>query len=333
MSELDPLRRRTANDFTFGDSIGDGSYSTVVHAIEKDSGRDFAIKILDKRHILKHDKAKYVHVEKDVLNHLNGHQFVVRLYYTFQDQASLYFVLEYAKTGDMLELIKKYGSFDLATTRFYVAEIVLALEYIHGKNVIHRDLKPENVLLGEDMHIMLTDFGTAKLLPVVGSQDEGQGGTQGQNKRNSFVGTAEYVSPELLSDKVASKASDFWALGCMTYQMLCGRPPFQGKTDYMIFQNILKVDYTYPDNFPPVAQEFVSALIRLNPASRLGVDSEEGGGYTALKGHAFFEGMDWENVGKQSPPTITSGLSPPVKVVPIDATDFVNRLNDMISNS
>ncbi|KAJ3338405.1 3-phosphoinositide dependent protein kinase-1 [Gonapodya sp. JEL0774] len=330
--EIDPFRKRTASDFTFGEPIGDGSYSTVVHAVEKDSGREFAIKILDKRHILKNDKVKYVHVEKDVLNLLNGHQFVVRLYYTFQDQSSLYFVLDYAKNGDMLELIRKYGSFDIPTTRFFVAEVIVALEYIHGRNVIHRDLKPENILVGEDMHIMLTDFGTAKVLNVPEGPSDSGTEKNDKKKANSFVGTAEYVSPELLSDKLASKASDFWALGALTYQMLCGRPPFQGKTDYMIFQKIINMEYSFPDDFPLIAKDLVSRLLKPDPDARLGVDSPEGGGFQALQAHPFFEGIDWQNLGKETPPTIRTGLVPPTKAKTLDATPFIDRLNEMIDD-
>lgn len=146
----------------------------------------------------------------------------VRLYCTFQDKERLFFVLSYAKNGELLQYINKVGSFDLPCTIFYSAELVLALEVLNKKGIIHRDLKPENILLDDKMHILITDFGSAKI--VNQSPEEGSGVAETEKKRkNSFVGTAHYVSPELLTDAPASYASDLWALGCNIYHMVAGK--------------------------------------------------------------------------------------------------------------
>jgi hypothetical protein len=134
-------RKRTPKDFTFGRVIGEGSYSTVIYAKEVATDAEFAVKILDKRHIIKEKKVKYVQIEKEVLNKVS-HPFIVRLFYTFQSTNSLYFVLEYASNGDLLTLLRKM-SFDLSAVRFYMAEIVKGIEYLHSQQIIHRDLKPE----------------------------------------------------------------------------------------------------------------------------------------------------------------------------------------------
>jgi len=176
------IKKRAPHDFDFFETIGEGSYSTVTHAREKSTGKEFAIKILNKKHIIKEKKVKYVNVEKAVLNIIHNHPLIVRLFYTFQDSYSLYFVLDLAKNGDLLGYIRKMGSFDLECTKFYVAEIVTALEYLHKKNIIHRDLKPENILITESMHIKLTDFGTAKIIEKEADND----------RANSFVGTGNF---------------------------------------------------------------------------------------------------------------------------------------------
>uniref|UniRef100_A0A7N8YEI5 3-phosphoinositide-dependent protein kinase 1 n=1 Tax=Mastacembelus armatus TaxID=205130 RepID=A0A7N8YEI5_9TELE len=156
-------RKKKPEDFKFGKILGEGSFSTVVLAREQVTGKEYAIKILEKRHIMKENKAQYVKRERDLMSNLD-HAFFVKLYFTFQDDEKLYFGLSYAKNGELLKYIRKIGSFDETCTRFYSAEIVCALEYLHNKGIIHRDLKPENILLSEEMHIQITDFGTAKQL-------------------------------------------------------------------------------------------------------------------------------------------------------------------------
>jgi len=287
-------KKRSPKDFDFFETIGEGSYSTVTHAREKSTGKEFAVKILNKKHIIKEKKVKYVNVEKAVLNKIHNHPLIVRLFYTFQDSYSLYFVLDLAKKGDLLGYIRRMGSFNLECTKFYVAEIVTALEYLHRKNIIHRDLKPENILITEDMHIKLTDFGTAKIIEKAEDND----------RANSFVGTAEYVSPELLNDKSTCKSSDFWALGCIIYQLLAGRPPFKGNNEYQTFQKIIKMEYELPDEIPDVAKDLIKKLLVEDPNHRIGSDTPEGGGYEALKSHPFFEGIVWENIHLQTPPEL-----------------------------
>ena len=120
------------------------------------------------------------------------------------------------------------------------AEILIALAYLHNLNILHRDVKPENILLGADMHILVTDFGTAKILEPepedatdTGEGDEG-GAPPKRPRASSFVGTAEYLSPELMNSKSASRASDVWAAGCVLFQVLSGKPPFRSFNDYQV---------------------------------------------------------------------------------------------------
>ncbi|KAG7272821.1 hypothetical protein CRUP_025801 [Coryphaenoides rupestris] len=288
-------RKKRPEDFKFGKILGEGSFSTVVLAREQSTGKEYAIKILEKRHIMKENKAQYVKRERDLMSNLD-HPFFVKLYFTFQDDEKLYFGLSYAKNGELLKYIRKIGSFDETCTRFYSAEIVCALEYLHNKGIIHRDLKPENILLSEDMHIQITDFGTAKQL----SSDSKQA------RANSFVGTAQYVSPELLTEKSACKSSDLWALGCIIYQLVAGLPPFRAGNEYLIFQKIIKLEYEFPEKFFPKAKDLVEQLLSLDSSTRLGC--EEMGGYDPLRQHPFFETISWGDLHLQTPPKLTPYL-------------------------
>lgn len=288
--------KKGVRDFSFGRVLGEGSYSTVYLATDRQTLKEYAIKVLEKKHIIKERKIKYVNIEKDTLNRLTEHPGIVRLYYTFQDENSLYYVLDLCNGGELLGVLKKTGTFDEECTRFFGAQILDSIEYMHSRGVIHRDLKPENVLLDDQLHVKITDFGTARLLsdpraPQAPPRIEDTGTSSRSKDQDddsraaSFVGTAEYVSPELLTNKNACKASDLWAFGCIIYQLLAGRPPFKAGSEYLTFQKIVNLDYEFPTGFPPAARDLVERCLVLDPARRLTIEH--------IKNHEFFDGQQF----------------------------------------
>ncbi|XP_049523507.1 3-phosphoinositide-dependent protein kinase 1-like isoform X2 [Dermacentor silvarum] len=290
-----------ANDFIFGKLIGEGSFSMVYLAKEIRTNKEYAIKVCYKQHIIREKKQRAIMREKQILRILSArpHPFFIRLHSTFHDANKLYFVVTYAKNGELLPHIVKYGSFDVDVTRFYTAEIISALEHLHSLGIVHRDLKPENILLDERMHIQITDFGSAKIISR-DFCDEVDIGEIELNGHNSFVGTAQYVSPEMLSDKSCSPSTDLWALGCIVYQMISGLPPFRASNEYLTFQKILKLKYEFPDGFNPVVRDLVENLLVLDPNQRLGAATT--GGYPTLKQHEFFTEVRWEKLPEMDPP-------------------------------
>jgi 3-phosphoinositide dependent protein kinase-1 len=188
---------------------------------------------------------------------------------------------------------------------------------MHSRGVIHRDLKPENLLLDENRHIKVTDFGTAKLLPEKKDADGRAIGfepdsTSLETRANSFVGTAEYVSPELLTDKNACKASDMWAFGCIIYQLLAGRPPFKAVNDYQTFQKIVGLDYEFPRGFPDLARDLVERLLVLDPQRRLSIEH--------VKNHPFFASVQWgRGLWNQPAPRLKAYVPPPMAPIKLNS--------------
>ncbi|ODQ57085.1 hypothetical protein WICANDRAFT_24001, partial [Wickerhamomyces anomalus NRRL Y-366-8] len=270
--------RRSVKDFKFGKTLGVGSYSTVLLATDKNTGRNFAVKVLDKRHIIREKKVKYVNIEKNTLNRLGKRDGIIHLFFTFQDESSLYFVLDYASNGELLNLIKQYGSLNEETTRYYGAQILDAIKYMHDNGVVHRDLKPENILLDDRKRVQITDFGTAKLL-----EKNDAGRYPSDTKAKSFVGTAEYVSPELLNEKAIGKPCDIWAFGCILYQMIAGKPPFKATNEYLTFQKIVKLQFAFTAGFPMSCRDLIKKILVLNPKDRYTIKE--------IQQHHFFQSI------------------------------------------
>ncbi|XP_063681185.1 3-phosphoinositide-dependent protein kinase 1-like [Bolinopsis microptera] len=288
--EVKPGKKQVA-DFHYVKTIGEGSFAAVLKVSEKGSDREFAMKILEKRQIQKENMTARVMRERDIICSLD-HTFIIRLYCTFQSETHLFFCLTLAENGCILDYLLKYGSFSLPVSMFYIAELVHVIDYMHSKNVLHRDIKPENILLDSRMHILLTDFGTAGTV------------TAENQRRKSFVGTAQYVAPELLGEgeKYTCKESDLWAVGCVLYQFISGKFPFRGSNDWAIFQIVKKCEYKFEEGFPELEKDFIKKLLILDPTQRLG--SQQTGGIGELKKHDLFTNVDWEGLSESTPPKI-----------------------------
>ncbi|PIA43444.1 hypothetical protein AQUCO_01900085v1 [Aquilegia coerulea] len=293
-----PQENFTINDFQLGKIYGVGSYSKVVRAKKKDTGKVYALKIMDKKFITKENKTSYVKLERVVLDQLD-HPGIVRLFFTFQDSFSLYMALESCEGGELFDQITRKGRLSEDEARFYAAEVIDALEYIHGVGLIHRDIKPENLLLTAEGHIKIADFGSIK--PMKDSRITFLPSLASDEKACTFVGTAAYVPPEVLNSSPPTFGNDLWALGCTLYQMLSGSSPFKDASEWLIFQKIIARDLRFPDYFSEEARDLIDKLLDTDPSKRPGAGPD---GYAALKKHPFFEHIDWDRLRMISPPKL-----------------------------
>jgi len=298
-SSASPARRRSSAamdpvlaNYGFGRELGQGAFANVLLARRRSDGVDVAVKVMLKSHIEREGKTRQVLAESKALQRCRESPHVVDLARTFQDADYLFFDLEFCAGGDLLRVIRgkggglarAEGGLPAAHAAFYGAEVVLGLEFLSGLNLAHRDLKPENVLVDARGRCKLADFGT-----VLDCEAKDADHDLGE-RHGSFEGTAEYVSPEVLQGERTTPACDLWALGCLVYQLSCGRLPFRAATDFLLWEKIVAFaggdDSAFETDAaaPEAALDLTKRLMVGDASKRLGVV----GGWKALKAHPFF---------------------------------------------
>ena len=254
----DPLLLNLPKEFRAGDInldcfhieklLGKGSFGKVMLVRKKDSGGIYAMKVIKKGLIERYKHVAHTQTEREILGELD-HPFLVKLRYAFQTKSKLYMVMDFVNGGELFFHLKRSRQFSVDRARFYAAEILLALEYLHSQGVVYRDLKAENVLLEPSGHIKLTDFGLSKRFF-----------TPENFKTFSFCGTPEYLAPEILQNIGHDKAVDYWSLGVLLYEMMAGELPFYEPDRQELYKKILKADFQIKSYFTP---DFSALLKRL----------------------------------------------------------------------
>ena len=201
------------------------------------------------------------------------HPFILQLHYAFQTPTNLYLALEYCPNGDLNYHLSQREVFDEASAKFFVAEVALALEYIHSKKIVYRDLKPENILIDAEGHIKLADFGLAK-------ENVGR-----LNRAQSFCGSPAYLAPEMLGDDGVTAQSDVYQLGAVLYELLVGMPPFFTTNIKELYKNITTEKLQVPTTLSEESQKILYLMLDKNPKKRITIKK--------MKDHAFFKEIDW----------------------------------------
>ncbi|XP_064270110.1 ribosomal protein S6 kinase alpha-2 isoform X5 [Passer domesticus] len=247
------------------------------------------MKVLKKATLKVRDRVRSK-MERDILAEVN-HPFIVKLHYAFQTEGKLYLILDFLRGGDLFTRLSKEVMFTEEDVKFYLAELALALDHLHGLGIIYRDLKPENILLDEEGHIKITDFGLSKE-----SIDH-------DKRAYSFCGTIEYMAPEVVNRRGHTQSADWWSFGVLMFEMLTGSLPFQGKDRKETMALILKAKLGMPQFLSIEAQSLLRALFKRNPSNRLGAGFD---GVEEIKRHPFFVTIDWNKLYRKE-------IKPPFK--------------------
>lgn len=309
--------------------LGRGGIGQVYLVNLRSTDKFYAMKVLTKEDMIQRNKVKRVMTEREILATAN-HPFIVTMYASFQTADRLCFVMEYCAGGEFFRVLQDQPKKRLKeeAVRFYAAEVILALEYLHHMGFIYRDLKPENILMRENGHIALTDFDLSKQAHSVPprviqaqlsfSEKLKKSLSMKRNnssltnleivdsepvlpyQTNSFVGTEEYIAPEVVNGEGQSSAVDWWTLGILIYEMLTGTTPFKGNGTDETFNNIVKEQLKWPDDITVSTEckQLVKKLLRREADKRLGAEN----GASDIKRSKWFKDFNFALIRNEKPP-------------------------------
>uniref|UniRef100_A0A671PSM9 protein kinase C n=1 Tax=Sinocyclocheilus anshuiensis TaxID=1608454 RepID=A0A671PSM9_9TELE len=294
-----PLCGLGLGDFDLIRVIGRGSYAKVLLVRLKKNEQIYAMKVVKKELVHDDEDIDWVQTEKHVFEQASTNPFLVGLHSCFQTESRLFLVIEYVNGGDLMFHMQKQRKLPEEHARFYAAEICIALNFLHEKGIIYRDLKLDNVLLDQDGHIKITDYGMCKE------------GIRPGDTTSTFCGTPNYIAPEILRGEDYGFSVDWWALGVLMFEMMAGRSPFDIITDNpdmnteeYLFQVILEKPIRIPRSLSVKAASVLKGFLNKDPKERLGCQVQTG--FTDIKSHTFFRSIDWDQLEQKQ-------VTPPFK--------------------
>ena len=258
--------------------LGKGMFGNVILVADKNKSKLYALKTVSRKKIEKFEIYENLILERKILLQLD-HNFILKLIKTFKDSKRVYFLTEYVHGMDLFDVLRNLNLLNDSFAKFYVGCLILMLEHLHERDIIFRDIKPENIIIDEEGYPKLIDFGIAKI--VLG-------------RTYTVVGTPHYTAPEVILGKGYGFAVDYWSLGVLLYEFVCGKLPFGDDEEdpYKIYRKVVEENLTYPkyitESLP--SKSIIVQLLRKNPESRLSSST------STIKSHEWFENFDWDSL-------------------------------------
>ena len=279
------LHSLTLNDYDLGDTIKIIPNGRVKIARNRraNSNEIIFIKILNKSNIMKSNQTQHVLNELEIIPNLD-HPSIIKFLSFYQDDKYLYLAFEFIPGGDLFTLLKAENNLSIEQSQFYLGQIIFALEYLHSRNIIYRNLKPENILINKNGYIKLTDFELVKNL---------------DDRTYTLCGTPGYMAPEIILNKGYGLGVDWWALGILLYEMICGVDPFADESPMKIYENILEGKIKFTSDFDDASKSLIKHLLDKDISRRYGNLKN---GVEDIKNHEFFKTMNWDKLLKQEIP-------------------------------
>lgn len=263
-------------DFDFLKIIGTGTFGKVFLAKLHGSNKYYAIKRMEKQRLKENRQLDNIYNEANILKEAQSCSFIVKYMNYIETDLYIFLVMEYIKGGELFYYMKKYGRFPADAVLFFSCEVLLALKFLHEKKIIYRDLKPENILINSDGHAKIADFGFA---------------TKCNENVYLICGTPEYMAPEKLLGNGDTVETDYWSLGCLIYEMVCGTPPYYSQKTDEIYRKILTDPVVFPPDVTGPIKDLMLKLLRKEREKRLGHE-----GIEEIMNHPYFAGVNWEDV-------------------------------------
>ncbi|XP_022816638.1 putative protein kinase C delta type homolog isoform X3 [Spodoptera litura] len=278
------FRKYTVEDFQFIKVLGKGSFGKVLLAELRDTEYYYAVKCLKKDVVLEDDDVECTLIERKVLALGTNHPYLCHLFATFQTDSHLFFVMEYLNGGDLMFHIQQSGRFPEARARFYAAEIVSGLKFLHKRGIVYRDLKLDNILLDFEGHVRIADFGMCKLQIYL------------DKTADTFCGTPDYMAPEIIKGLKYNQTVDWWSFGVLLYEMLIGQSPFSGCDEDELFWSICNEMPSYPRFLSHEALTILTRLLDKDARTRLGGTECMHGD---IRDQDFFHAIHWDRLERR----------------------------------
>lgn len=275
--DLKWIEDKMLDDFIIKKQLGSGAFGIVYLSEYKNKGTFYAQKVIEKSEIIRSNELNYIKNEMNIMKSINF-PFTIYLEHFFKDNRYIYFIIPFISGGELHQHLRKSNKFDEEEARFFGAQVVMAIEYLHALHIVYRDLKPENLLIDRTGYLKLSDFGFSKIL---------------KTRTYTLCGTPEFLAPEIILSKGYGMSVDWWAFGVLLFEMVSGKSPFYHEKVIRMFENAASGSYLMPTDISLELQDLITNILQTDVSKRYG---NLFNGVDDIKNHKWFSSIQWQSL-------------------------------------